>query len=94
MVWLIELLVLFLVFTLMVVPSVLKNPLSMVYNCPTDIYKKAIRFCHSKRVIIPGTEGMKGYKDYWFHARGALNGMLLGIPCALAAGAFTAVISL
>lgn len=160
--WIVELLILFLVFTLMVVPAVLKNPLSMVHDYPTDIYYKAVQlglvketqnrrskkfllkrviaivvmgllfglvvhhfneadsflkgagytyllwtaanwydcividwiwFCHSKRVVIPGTEGMKGYKDYWFHARGSLKGMLLGIPAALVAGTFVAVIS-
>lgn len=42
MVWLIELLVLFALFTLMVVPKVLKNPLSMVHDYPPDIYNKAM----------------------------------------------------
>lgn len=152
--WLIEMVVLFLVFTLMVVPSVLINPLSMVHDYPTDIYLKAVEmglvkesqnrktprfvvkriiaiavvgvlfglvvkrfngadsflkgaaytyilwsaanwydclvidclwFCHSKRVVIPGTEGMKGYKDYMFHVKGSLKGMLLGLPAALVA---------
>ena len=41
-------------------------------------------FCHSKKVIIPGTEGMKEYKDYMFHIKCSLKGMLLGLPiCAL-----------
>lgn len=161
MCWGVELLVLFLIFTLMVVPAVLKNPLSMVHGYPTDIYQKALElglvkesqnrcsrkflikriivivvigvlfglvvhrfngadsfvkgalytyilwsaanwydcifidwiwFCHSKRVVIPGTEGMNGYKDYWFHSKGALKGMLLGIPAAIIAGALVAVI--
>ena len=160
--WIIELLVLFLIFTLMVVPATLKNPLSMVHDYQTDIYQKAVElglvresqdrkskifrikrilaivvlgvlfglvvsrfngadsfisgagytyllwtaanwydcividwiwFCHSKRVVIPGTEGMKGYKDYLFHVRGALKGMLLGIPAAFVAGVFAAAIS-
>ncbi len=43
-------------------------------------------FCHSKRVIIQGTEGMKEYKDYWFHIKGALIGMLYGIPACLLVG--------
>lgn len=30
-------------------------------------------FCHSKRVVILGTEGLKGYKDYLFHIRGSLK---------------------
>lgn len=163
MVWIIELLILFLLITLMVVPAVLKNPISMIHDYPKDIYIKAqelglvkdsqnrsskkflikrivaiallgivfglvvyyfngagsfikgalftyllwaaanwydcividwIWFCHSKRVVIPGTEGMKGYKDYKFHAIGSLKGMLLGIPTALVAGIFVAILSL
>ena len=35
-------------------------------------------FCHSKKVIIPGTEDLeKVYKDYWFHIKGSLIGMAL-----------------
>ena len=45
-------------------------------------------FCHSKRVIIKGTEGMKEYKDYWFHIKGALIGCLYGIPASLLIGLF------
>ena len=45
-----------------------------------------IWFCHSKRVIIQGTEGMKEYKDYWFHIKGALKGMLYGLPACLLVG--------
>ena len=155
MILIIEFLILFIIFTLMVVPAVLKNPLSMVHDYPLDIYQKAIElglvkesqnrkskkflvkrviaiavigmlfgfvvyrfngadnflkgagftyllwtvanwydcfvidwiwFCHSKRVIIPGTEGMRGYKDYLFHVKGSLKGMLLGIPASLVAG--------
>lgn len=42
-------------------------------------------FCHSKRVILPGTEDMKEYKDYWFHIKESLKGELIGIVvCALA----------
>lgn len=161
MVWIVELIVLFTMFTLIVVPVILKNPLSMVHDYPTDIYLKAIElglvkesqkrnskifrlkrviavlvigsvfglvvhyfngandfltgagytyilwsaanwfdalvidclwFCHSSRVIIPGTEGMKGYKDYLFHIKGSLKGMLLGIPSALVAGIFVSVL--
>ena len=44
-------------------------------------------FCHDKHFVIPGTEDMtKDYHDYWFHIKGALIGMLLGIPAALVAG--------
>jgi len=162
MVWMIELLVLFALFTLMVVPKVLKNPVSMVHDYPPDIYRKAMElglvaesqnrsskkflvkrmiaialigilfglivhyvngansflagagytfilwtaanwydalvidclwFCHSKRVVIPGTEGMAGYKDYLFHIKAALKGMVLGIPSAIVAGILVMLIS-
>ena len=47
-----------------------------------------IWFCHDKHFVIPGTEDMTtSYHDYWFHIKGALVGMVLGIPAALAAGA-------
>ncbi|MBO4570584.1 MAG: hypothetical protein J5699_01500 [Bacteroidales bacterium] len=44
-------------------------------------------FCHDKRFVIPGTEDMTAaYHDYLFHIRGAVIGMILGIPAALVAG--------
>ena len=36
---------------------------------------------------------MKGYKDYLFHAKGVLKGMILGIPAALVAGILVSIIS-
>lgn len=45
-----------------------------------------IWFCHSKKVIIPGTEGMKEYKDYLFHIKQSCIGMLLGLPVCLLVG--------
>ena len=39
-------------------------------------------------MVLPGTEGMAGYKDYWFHFRG----FLIGIPIILAISAVGAVI--
>ena len=47
-----------------------------------------IWFCHSKKVIIPGTEDMKEYKDYLFHIKGGFKGVLFGLPACLLAGAF------
>ena len=36
-------------------------------------------------VCVPGTEDMTdAYHDYWFHIKGALIGMALGMPAALA----------
>ena len=40
-------------------------------------------------VVLPGTEGLPGYTDYWFHVRG----FLIGIPIALAASALFAAIA-
>ena len=45
-----------------------------------------IWFCHSKRVRIPGTEDMKEYKNYWFHIKQSLIGMILGIPVCILVG--------
>lgn len=43
-------------------------------------------FCHSKKVILPGTEDMKEYKDYWFHIKQSLFGEVIGaVVCLLAA---------
>ena len=41
--------------------------------------------CHSKKIIIPGTEDLvESYKDYKFHAIGSMKGMVIGLPvCAL-----------
>jgi hypothetical protein len=37
-------------------------------------------------VVLPGTEGMAGYRNYWFHFRG----FLIGIPIVLAGSALCA----
>jgi hypothetical protein len=39
-------------------------------------------------VVLPGTEGLAGYTDYWFHFRG----FLIGIPVVLAGSALMAAI--
>ena len=50
-------------------------------------------FCHDKHFVIPGTEDMTdAYHDYWLHIKGALIGMLLGIPAALVAGGIVALL--
>lgn len=42
-------------------------------------------------VVLPGTEGLAGYTNYWFHFRG----FLIGIPIVLASSAlFAAIISI
>ena len=43
-------------------------------------------FCHSQKLRIPGTEDMdEDYKDYLFHAKGALKGIGIGVVVALLA---------
>ena len=52
-------------------------------------------FCHSQKVIIPGTEDLgDAYKDYWFHIKGSLIGMVLGLPACLIAGMFCQIAGL
>jgi hypothetical protein len=42
-------------------------------------------------MVLPGTEGMAGYSNYWFHFRG----FLIGIPLILAASLlFAAIVSM
>ena len=44
-------------------------------------------FCHSQKLRIPGTEDMdKDYKDYLFHAKGAMKGTIIGIIVAILSG--------
>ena len=50
-------------------------------------------FCLDKRFVIAGTEGMREYKDYWFHIKGSLKGMLIGLPVAILVGINVLVMS-
>ena len=59
----------------------------VVVNWFDALVLDCIWFCHDKHFVIPGTEDMTdAYHDYWFHIKGALIGMALGIPAALVAG--------
>lgn len=57
-----------------------------VVNFWDAIFIDCIWFCHSKKVVIPGTEKMEEYKDYWFHIKGSLKGILFGVPACLLVG--------
>ena len=52
-------------------------------------------FCHSKFWVIKGTEDMtKEYKNYWFHIKFAVQGLvLLAVPSAIVGG-ITALLGL
>lgn len=51
-------------------------------------------FCHSKRLRIPGTEDMeKEYKDYLFHVKGTVVGIILGLVVALLSGCVVHLVS-
>ena len=50
--------------------------------------------CHSKRIIIPGTEDLtRSYKDYKFHAIGSLKGMVIGVPVWVLVGILVQIIA-
>ena len=50
--------------------------------------------CHSKKLIIPGTEDLvDSYKDYKFHFMGSVKGMLLGLPASLLVGVMVQIVN-
>ncbi len=55
------------------------------------IVQDCIWFCHSKKVMIPGTEDMPQYKDYLFHIKQSCIGSLIGLPVCLAVGLFVSI---
>ena len=58
----------------------------MVINWFDALVLDCLWFCHSKRVMIPGTEDMKEYKDYLFHIKAGCIGSVIGIPVAILVG--------
>lgn len=51
-------------------------------------------FCHSKKLRIAGTEDMdKDYKDYLFHVKGAVLGMVLGTVISLLSACLVHIVS-
>ncbi len=45
-------------------------------------------FCHSKKVMIKGTEDMLEYKDYLFHIKESLKGEIIGLFVCIIIGFF------
>lgn len=51
-------------------------------------------FCHSKRAIVPGTEDMTDeYRNYRFHIKASVLGMLIGLPVCIFVGILVATIA-
>lgn len=51
--------------------------------------------CHSKKLIIPGTEDlMDSYKNYRFHFIASLKGMIIGLPVSLLIGVMVQLVNL
>lgn len=48
----------------------------------------ALVYWQPRFAVLPGTEGMAGYRSYWFHFRG----FLIGIPVTAAAAAISAAV--
>lgn len=52
-------------------------------------------FCHSKKLRIVGTEDMdKEYKNYLFHIKGAMKGIVLGIVISLLSASIVYIVSI
>ena len=52
------------------------------------IIDSALVYWQPQFVVLPGTEGLAGYRSYWFHFRG----FLLGVPLVLLGSALGAVV--
>lgn len=52
------------------------------------------RVCHSKKIIIPGTEDLiNSYKDYQLHCIGSLKGMIIELPVCLIVGILVQIVN-
>lgn len=52
-------------------------------------------FCHSKKLRIAGTEDMdKEYKNYLFHVKGGIKGLILGVVIAFLSSCIIYIISI
>lgn len=62
---------------------------AFVFNLVDLLVLDWLIFCliTPKFIVLPGSEGAKGYKDYWFHFRGFLVGTGFSIVLGLVVGA-------
>lgn len=52
-------------------------------------------FCHSKKLRIAGTEDMdREYKNFLFHVKGAMKGIVLGIVISLLSASIVYIVSI
>ena len=52
-------------------------------------------FCHSKKLRIAGTEYMDNeYKNYLFHGKGAVKGIMLGVVISLLSASIVQIVSI
>ena len=52
-------------------------------------------FCHSKKLRIAGTEDMdKEYKNYLFHVKGGIKGIILGVVISLLSSCIIYIVSI
>lgn len=52
-------------------------------------------FCHSKKLRIAGTEDMDNeYKNYFFHVKGAIKGIVLGTVISLLSASIVYIVSI
>jgi hypothetical protein len=67
--------------------------LFLVFNIVDLLILDWLIFCTitPKFIVLPGTEGMAGYKDYGFHFRGFLKGTII---CLVSALVFAGIASL
>ena len=62
---------------------------AFVFNVVDWLVLDWLMFCTltPRFVVIPGTEGAEGYKNYWFHFRGFLIGTVFSAVAGLVIGA-------
>ena len=67
---------------------------AFVFNVIDWLVLDWLMFCTitPRFVVIPGTEGAAGYKDYWFHFRGFLIGTVFSAVVGLVIGAIVSLV--
>ena len=68
--------------------------MSFVFNTIDWLLLDWLMFCTltPRFVVIPGSEGMAGYKNYWFHFRGFLIGTIFSAVAGLVIGGIVSIL--